>query len=58
MTASVCVEHSPSCMLCWPTTASEGDEAVTQGMIAVVWLATGNCPSGRSNLNSGAILDG
>ena len=39
MTASVCVEHSPLCMLCWPTTASEGDEAVMQGMIA----ATGIC---------------
>ena len=73
MTASVCVEHSPSCMLCWPTTvgrrylivlgsipngagilqwcsgfiifttASEGDEAVMQGMIAARLRAEPTC---------------
>ena len=33
MAASVCLEHSPSCSLCWPTTASKGDKAVMQGTI-------------------------
>ena len=33
MAASVCLEHSPSCTLCWPTTASKGDKAVMQGTI-------------------------